>query len=164
MHAKRIGAALVVATVGLMVLPALAQESPPHMASAYSRLADALLALRAAEADLVHALLDQHGLAAEQYFRAGDFERAAAEMVLFANEGDNTIGGIRKRLLDGGHHHNADAERQGIYEPGFVIVTREAKQQILQAAAAVRRGASDEERTGAWERFQRVADELLGTE
>ncbi len=41
-------------------------------------------------------------------------------MALFANEGDNAIAGIRKRLVEGGHHHNAAGEEQGIFEEGYV--------------------------------------------
>ncbi len=44
---------------------------------------------------------------------------------------------IRKRLLDGGHHHNAAGEAQGIFDEGFVIVTKEAKKSFLDSAVAI---------------------------
>ena len=62
---------------------------------------------------------------------------AAAELALFANEGDNAIGGVRKKLLEGGHHFNAAGEEAGVYEDGYVIVTREAKAAILDPALTV---------------------------
>ena len=44
---------------------------------------------------------------------------------------------VRKRLLDGGHHHNAAGEEQGLYDDGFVIVTRAAKKSFLEAAMRI---------------------------
>jgi hypothetical protein len=111
----------------------------------------------------VRALLDGHRRAAQAQFASGDFAGAAAEMALFANEGDNAVGGIRKRLIEGGHHHNADGEAKGIYEPGFVIVTRTAKQAALQASANLRKATTDAERRAAWGEFAKVADGLLAT-
>jgi hypothetical protein len=63
---------------------------------------------------------------------------ALAELVAqLGNEGDASIAAIRKRLVEGGHHHNAKGEEQGVYEEGFVIVTREAKKQFLAIAGAI---------------------------
>jgi hypothetical protein len=156
-------ALLLVALVALAGISAYAQESPASMAATYSGIADAILALRQAEADFVRSLLSAHRHAAGAYYRAGDFEMAAVEMVLFANEGDNAIGGVRKRLVEGGHHHNAEGERQGDYDTGFVVVTREAKQEIMAAATTLRRTSSTDEREAAWSLFQTHADELLGS-
>ena len=105
-----------------------AQETPKDMVATYDALADGILALKRAEAGFVRSILDGHRHGAEAHFKAGDMGRAAAEMALWANEGDNAVGGIRKRLVEGGHHHNADGEAKGIYEPGYVIVTKKAKQ------------------------------------
>jgi len=91
---------------------------------------------------------------------AKDYEKSAAEMALFANEGDNAIAGVRKRLLEGGHHHNADGEAKGIYEPGYVIVTKKAKQKILAASSALRSAKDDAARKAAWEAFVEAADSL----
>jgi hypothetical protein len=93
---------------------------------------------------------------------AGEYEAAAAHMALFANEGDNAVAGIRKRLLDGGHHHHAEGEAEGEYEEGFVVVTRAAKAEILAAASALRQAGDDDARHAAWERFDQAAGALLG--
>jgi hypothetical protein len=85
-------------------------------------------------------------------------------MAIFANEGDNAVGGVRKRLLEGGHHFNAEGEQQGVFEPGYVIVTKEAKVQMLNASAALRKASTEEARTKSWEDFVMVARELLKTE
>ena len=90
-----------------------------------------------------------------------DWQGAAAEIALFANEGDNAIGGVRKRLLEGGHHFNAAGEEQGIYEPGYVVVTREAKKKILAASSALRQATTDEARQKAWDDFAKLAKDLL---
>jgi len=151
----------------LMVGPCLisgAQETPPGMVAAYDALADAILATKATEAKLVAAILEGHRNAAEVAFTAGKDAQAAAEMALFANEGDNAVNGIRKRLIEGGHHHNAAGEEKGLYEPGFVIVTRQAKQEALAAVAALRSAKDEAARADAWRRFVAVADSLLGTD
>lgn len=136
------------------------QETPPAMVSCYESLADTILAVKQTEEHFVRSLLDGHYHAAKAYVQRGESARAAAEMALFANEGDNAIGGVRKRLLEGGHHHNAAGEAKGIYEPGFVVVTRQAKQEALAAATAMRSAADDEQRKAAWEDFAAVAHGL----
>ncbi len=146
---------------GLLALPAIAQQTPGRLVESYDALADSLLALRRLEAGFVGALLDHHRRAAEALMRRGDYEGAAAEMALFASEGDNAVSGIRKRLVEGGHHHSAAGEARGDYEPGFVIVTREAKQKILAASAALRDAESDDERQRAWRDFAATAERLL---
>ncbi len=160
---------LAVALLSLLLLAGLAasaaaQSTPPSMVKTYESLATIILGAREAEADLVRAILDGHRRAAEAKFQSGDFAGAAAEMALFANEGDNAIGGVRKRLLEGGHHHNAAGEEKGIYEPGYVIVTRAAKQAALQASADLRKATADAARKAAWDAFAKVADGLLAAE
>lgn len=147
--------------LALLAMPVVAQQTPPSMVETYESIADIILAVREAEANFVSSLLDGHRHAAKAFYEDGDYARAAAEMALFANEGDNAVGGVRKRLLEGGHHYNAEGEEKGIYEPGFVIVTREAKEAVLQASAAVRTNTSEEEREGAWKKFNEIADKLL---
>jgi hypothetical protein len=165
MHRTRI--VLAVALLSLVSLagfaaPCAAQATPPSMAKAYDSLATVILAARAAEESLVRAVLEGHRSAAESKFKAGDFAGAAAEMALFANEGDNAVGGVRNRLIEGGHHHHADDEQQGgLYEPGFVIVTRAGKQAALQASASLRKATGESERKAAWAEFAKVADGLL---
>lgn len=139
---------------------AASNETPKELVATYETLADAILALNHSEENIVRAILDTHRRAAAAAQKAGDHEGVAAEMALFANEGDNAVGGIRKRLLEGGHHHNAAGEAQGIFEPGFVIVTREVKKQVLEAAAAYQKSAADPDRAKAFEAFSKAADSL----
>ncbi len=91
----------------------------------------------------------------------GDPTRAAAEVALFANEGDNAVGGIRKRLLEGGHHHHAADEAKGIYEEGYVHVTRAAKKECLAASMDLQKATDDAGRAAAWKRFQVAAATVL---
>jgi hypothetical protein len=147
--------------IGVAAGFAWSQETPKAMVDTYDALADSILALKRAEANFVRSMLDGYRHGAEAYMKAGEYRRAAAEMALFANEGDNAIGGVRKRLVEGGHHHHADGEAKGIYDPGFVIVTRKAKQQALAASAALMAAKTDAEREKAWQQFVAVADSLL---
>jgi len=153
---------VIVALVGALGLLSFAQQTPRSMAATYSSLADSILALKSTEANFVRSLLDGHHHAARSYHERGMGEKAAAEMALFANEGDNAIGGVRKRLLEGGHHHHADDGDKGAYDPGYVVVTKAAKAAALEASAAMLRSATDDEREAAWKRFVAVADPLLG--
>ena len=137
------------------------QETPRTTADTYNSLADSILAVKRTEANFVRSLLDAHRRAALSARDAGQHERVAAEMAVFANEGDNSIGGVRKRLLEGGHHHNAEGEAKGLFEPGYVIVTRQAKEQMLAASSAMRSAKTDAERTTAWQQFDTIATGLL---
>lgn len=162
MRASQLAVCVAVCTLlTLFAVPVVAQQTPPSMVETYESIADIILAARDAEANFVRSLLDGHRHAAASFYDEGNYARAAAEMALFANEGDNAIGGVRKRLVEGGHHHNAEGEEKGIYEEGFVIVTREAKAAVLEASAAVRTNASDAEREAAWQTFNEIADKLL---
>jgi hypothetical protein len=157
-------ATLFVVLASLCVAMAPAQETPPSIVGAYEAMADTILALRKAEAGFVRAMLDGHRHAAMVRYEQGNWQAAAAEMSLFANEGDNAIGGVRKRLLEGGHHFNAAGEEQGIYEPGYVVVTSEAKKKLLAASAALRQAADDAARMAAWAEFEAIASKLLDAE
>jgi hypothetical protein len=147
--------------LGTMATFAWSQETPKSTVDTYDALADTILSVKRMEKNFIRSLLDGYRHGAEAYMKSGDFRSAAAEIALFANEGDNAIGGVRKRLVEGGHHHHADDEAKGIYDPGFVIVTRKAKQQALAASAALRAAKTDEERNKAWQQFVAVADSLL---
>jgi hypothetical protein len=143
-------------------LPAHAQETPKTLVTTYDQLAGAILGVEGAETALVKSILTVHHDAAAAAMKAGNYDAASAQMALFANEGDNAIAGIRKRLLAGGHHHHhADEETSGEYEPGYVVVTREAKKEILAAAAALRTAGDDAGRQAAWEKLETVATKLL---
>jgi len=152
---------LLTCALALVALPAAAQETPKSMVDSYSALADSILALRAAEDAYVRSLLDGHRHAAEGAAKAGQWETAAAHVALFANEGDNAVAGVRKRLVEGGHHHNSAGEEQGIYDEGFVVVTREARKKILDVAAELRRAQDDAARKQAWARFAELAAGVL---
>jgi len=148
--------------VSFFALPATAQKTPASLVDSYDALADTILALRDAELGLVKAILGRHREAVEAAASRSDWQAAAAEIALFANEGDNAVGGIRKRLLEGGHHFNSSGEEQGVFDEGFVVVTREARKKCLDASAALRQASSDEERHQALQGFVNLADELLG--
>lgn len=141
--------------------PGMAQETPGAMVQAYDTLAKVILDVRQAEEDYIRAVLDGHFHGAKMLMEREKFGRAAAEMALFANEGDNAIGGVRKRLVEGGHHHNAAGEEAGIYEPGYVIITKEAKQKMLQASTAMRQAQDAAAREAAWKEFAEVARPFL---
>ena len=90
-------------------------------------------------------------------------EALASDVGQLATEGDNAVGAVRKRLLEGGHHHNAAGEAQGIYDEGFVIVTRTAKKAFLGSATAIGKlarstdaGALDAE----WKKVQKQFEAL----
>ena len=128
-----------------------APATPPEMVAAYDALADAILAANKAEKKLVYAMLSAtYGHAqsqlgrARQALKAGDAAaaRAATEGLATAvgqigTEGDNAVAGVRKRLLEGGHHANAEGEAQGLYGEGYVVVTKAAKQAFLASSRAL---------------------------
>jgi len=142
--------------------PAAAQETPASMVSGYDALATSILGLRHAETEFVRTILEYHLHAAKTAYKGGEYGDAAAQIALFANEGDNAVAGIRKRLLEGGHHHHSQAEEDaGVYEPGYVIVTRAAKEKMLAAASALRQAGDDAGRQAAWKDFADTAKGLL---
>jgi hypothetical protein len=148
-------AGAVALAIALVPAPAAAQAgavgTPKEMVATYGSLADGILALKRTEEDLVRSILaatlahgqvslDRAGTALEK----GDAKAAtaavealAADVGQLATEGDNAVGAIRKRLLEGGHHHNAAGEAQGIYDEGYVIVTRAAKAKLLASSRAI---------------------------
>jgi hypothetical protein len=145
----------------LMAMPAVSQKTPEPTVLAYDALADAILGLREAESDFVMSILDHHFRAAERAFKSENWDRAAAQMALFANEGDNAVAGIRKRLVEGGHHHNAAGEEAGTFDEGFVVITKKAKRRGLAASKALREAGDDAARQTAWADFEKVANELV---
>jgi hypothetical protein len=128
-----------------------AATTPPDLVSSYQTLADAILAVKKTETNLVRAILQAahgHALgylkAARASLKGNDakgaqaaIESMAAAVGQMASEGDAAVGAVRKRLLEGGHHHNAEGEQKGTFEPGYVVVTRAAKQQLLDSAKAL---------------------------
>src|SRR5881397_1725204 len=142
--AIRAVAVAVVVLAGSGALPAAppAQSrgpaTPSEMVAAYDALADAILGANKAERKLVISILAAtYGHAqseltrARQALKANDAgaARAAIENLATAvgqigTEGDNAVAGVRKRLLEGGHHANSEGEAQGVYEAGYVIVNK----------------------------------------
>lgn len=180
---KRVARILVcvcmVATVGLGAAGVKAAESPPGtpepFVAAYNSLADTILGAKKTEWNLVHAILAttySHAEAtmgqAKAKLKAGqdaraEIEKLAAMVAELANEGDAAIAAVRKRLLEGGHHHNAQGEQQGIYDEGFVIVTRKAKKALLDAANTIGKlsGAPDAKALdAAWKKVEKEFSEL----
>jgi hypothetical protein len=175
--------ALLVAALAIALLapaPTAAGQggTPKEMVATYSSLADGILALKRTEEDLVRAILAAtaanghanltHALMAiEKSDGAAEqtaVEALAADVGQLATEGDNAVGAIRKRRLEGGHHHNAAGEAQGIYDDGYVIVTRAAKAKLLASSRAIAgmAGAPTAEGLKAeWKKVQAVVAELM---
>jgi len=146
--AAALAVALVAPAVALAQAPA---GTPAEMVATYNSLADGILALKKTEDSLVRSILAAtlaHGqgtlaraqraiAASDAKAAAAAVEALAADAAQLATEGDNAVGAVRKRLLEGGHHHNAAGEAQGVYEEGYVVVTRKAKTQLLDASRAI---------------------------
>jgi hypothetical protein len=179
---QRFGLALLV--VGGLAAPAAAQDggsqaaTPAEMVATYNTLADGILALKNTETNLVLSILSAaHAHAQVQLDRArkavsandatgarGAIEALAADVAQLATEGDNAVGAVRKRLLQGGHHHNAAGEAQGIYDEGFVVVTKAAKQKLLESSRAIAgmgRDAKGPALDAEWTKVQAVFTDLM---
>jgi hypothetical protein len=177
---------LVAATLGLASAAATAAaqgnagevRTPPEMVATYSTLADGILALQRTEENLCRSIIaaaNGHAHAdlarAQKAIAAGDakaaqvdLEALAAEVAEMATEGDNAVAAVRKRLIEGGHHHNAAGESQGLFDEGFVVVTRKAKAALLESSRAIaqlshapKADALDAE----WRKVQAVVADLL---
>jgi len=123
--------------------------TPTELVTAYSSLADTILAAKKTEWNLVRSILAttyghaqatladvRSKLKAGQSAKA-DLEKLAGLVSQLGNEGDAGVAGVRKRLVEGGHHHHADGEQQGIYDEGFVVVTKAAKKAFLDSASQI---------------------------
>jgi hypothetical protein len=128
-----------------------APATPPEMVATYNALADTILGSHQTERKLVRAILGAtygHAQAemakARQALKGSDaaaakaaVENVAAAVGQIGTEGDNAVAGVRKRLLEGGHHANSEGEAQGVYEEGYVIVTKAAKKAFLDISQAI---------------------------
>jgi len=128
-----------------------AGETPSAMVASYKTLADVILGAKKTEANLVRSILTSaHDRAYQELMRARTalkgndakgaqeaIENMAAAVGQIGSEGDASVGAVRKRLLEGGHHHNSEGEAKGLYDEGFVVVTKAAKAQFLDAAKAL---------------------------
>lgn len=148
-------ATAILATASMIAVVAQDKTATPQpMVDTYSSLADSILASKQTEWNLVHAILAasyQHAEGVMQQALAaiesgGDakpkIEALATLVAQIGNEGDAAVAAVRKRLVEGGHHHHSSAEQQGEYDPGFVIVTRDAKKSFLDASKAIAKLAS----------------------
>ena len=175
--ASFVSMAMVVTAVGIGHA-ASEPETPAEMVATYKTLADVILAAKQTEENVVRSILAATNAHAEvELGRArktieskdtkaaqAALENLAADVGQLATEGDNAVAGIRKRLLDGGHHHNAAGEAQGIYDEGYVIVTREAKKTLLESSKAIAQmaGAPKADALDAeWKKVQATYSELM---
>jgi hypothetical protein len=143
--------ALVLAPAGPALADSAAPATPKEMVATYDALADTILGGIKTERRLVLAILGAtYAHAQVEVERArqalGRNDSAAAKVALenlatavgqIGTEGDNAVQAIRKRLLEGGHHANSEGEAQGIFEEGYVIVTKAAKTKFLESSRAV---------------------------
>jgi hypothetical protein len=153
-----------------------APATPPEIVATYNSLADAILSVKKTEHDLVVAMLTgtyRHAEAKLNQIKgmlsggAGqaaqkEVEALAALVSQLGNEGDNSVAAIRKRLLDGGFHHNAAGEQQGIFDEGFVIVTKAAKKTFLDAAMAIGKTAGSPTEAGLTAEWEKVKTTWAG--
>ncbi len=169
---------------GLGAGAALAQGSDPEVmtqaeiVATYSTLADGILALKRTEENVCRSILattNAHAHVelgrAQKAIAAGDtkaagaaIESLAASVAQLATEGDNAVGESRKRLLEGGHHHNAAGEAQGTFDEGFVIVTKAAKAKLLESSRAIAQmshAAKADALDAEWKKVQAVVGDLL---
>jgi hypothetical protein len=144
--------------------PVAAQETgtPPQLVATYDSLADTILAAKKTEWNLVHSILAMTYKHAEGTLAAAkaklgakqnakpELEKLAALVNEIASEGDARVAAVRKRLLEGGHHHNAAGEQQGIYDEGFVIITKAAKKTMVDAAGKIARATDTATLNAAW--------------
>ena len=172
---------MIAVTLALAAPPAAAQtkELPtaPEFVATYNSLADAILALHTGEENMVRSILaaayehaDDHLNRAHQAIIAKNaadakslVEALAVDVGQLATEGDNSVGAVRKRLILGGAHHNAAGEAQGIFEEGYVIVTKAAKAKLLESSRAIAQMSSAPkapELNAEWRKVQAVYTEL----
>ncbi len=159
---------------------ASATGTPAEMVASYNSLADAILAVKKTELNLVRAILaTAHAHAdiemgrAQRALKSGDaraaqaaVEGVAAHVAELGTEGDAAVAAVRKRLLEGGHHHNAAGEAKGLYDEGFVVVTRAARQVFLDASRAIGQqahAAKSEALEAEWKKVEAAYAGLMKT-
>jgi hypothetical protein len=170
---------LLVCCAALLLVSASTQAAdveaatPAALVQTYESLADAILAAKQTEWNLVHSILmttyrhaDGVMRAAESKLGAGqsareEIETLAALVTQLGNEGDGAVAAVRKRLIEGGHHHNASGEAKGIYDEGFVIVTREAKKFFLDAGKTIGRMSGTSSASDLRAEWTKVEGKLL---
>jgi riboflavin biosynthesis pyrimidine reductase len=176
----RIVSSLLISVLALAVAPAGFPQmhggsgpdaaTPAQLVETYDAIADTILAAKQAEWNLVHTILAMTYRHAEGAMAAakakleagqnasGEIEKLATLVSQLGNEGDAAVGAIRKRLVEGGHHHHASGEQEGLYDEGFVIVTKPAKKEFLASAqriAKMARSADTASLEAEWQQVQR---------
>ncbi len=63
-------------------------------------------------------------------------------------------------MLEGGHHHNAQGEAQGIYDEGFVIVTKKSRKVLLDSAKSIGQLGGSATTAGLKAEWAKVRDEF----
>src|SRR5262245_14360661 len=168
-----VASVLVVVLTGFAPAPraGINTSTPPELVASYQSLADAILAVKKTEADLVRAILaatyrHAEGMLAQAQAKLKanqpakeEIEGLASLVSQLGNEGDSAIAGVRKRLLEGGHHHNAAGEQQGVFDEGFVIVTKASKKVFLDAAGGIGKMAQSPNADALNAEWQKVAAE-----
>jgi len=155
-----------------------APRTPEEMVDTYRSLADTILGADATEENLVRSILSatrahaqvQLGRA-QSAIQAGDMaaaraavESLAADVGQLGTEGDNAVASVRKRLVEGGHHHNAAGEASGEFDEGYVVVTRAAKRKLLDASRAIGQMAAapkDDPLQAEWAKVEAAWSELM---
>jgi hypothetical protein len=163
---------ILLATAGSAAFAAQpATATPADMVAAYNTLADTILGAKHTEENLVRSILAatyQHAEAmmerAKGKIAAGqaagtEIEAVASLVSQLASEGDASVAAVRKRLLEGGHHHNAEGEKQGLFDEGFVVVTRAAKKAFLDASSAIGKLAASKDAAALQTAWQPVAQQ-----
>lgn len=157
-------------TLALLASPGIAADAastPGPMVATYDALADSILSLKVAEEAMVRSILAgafQHGEALLHSIESGDADKAKVETLAdlvaqLGNEGDSAVAAIRKKLIEGGHHHNAQEEAQGVYDEGFVIVTRKARKVFLDASQAIAKMGAHPDKSALSQQWKAVKDQ-----
>jgi hypothetical protein len=149
-------------------------KTPAPLVDTYSSLADAILATKQTEWNLVNTILAttfQHAQGVYSQVVAlvqagedprGEIETLADLVSQLGNEGDASVAAIRKKLLEGGHHHhhNAKGEQDSDFDEGFVIVTRDARKVFLDAAGAIGRMAAKPDAAALGDQWGKVEQQF----
>ena len=173
-----LAAAAVTISAGQVAAQGPGPATPTEIVATYNTLADGILALKRTEENVCRTILataNAHAQVelgrAQKAIAAGDakaaqtaLEALAADVAQMGTEGDNAVGAVRKRLIEAGQHHNAAGEAQGIFDEGFVIVTRAAKAKVLDSSRAIGQLAhapKAEALDAEWKKVQAVVAGLM---
>ena len=172
------GLLVVAADTARQPVPPVSPATPVELVATYDSLAVAILGAKKTEENLVWSILattHAHAQAtlgrAQSAMESGQTEVAqsaleelAGHVALLGTEGDNAVAAVRKRLLEGGHHHHAEGESKGVYDPGFVVVTKDAKMRLLEASrelARLSRAPNTAAVARQWEKVEEVWSSLV---